>query len=144
MSSSRPPTKRSTERRRRGAIGWCSIHFPLDLDVSKAEEIEKTIRWDTLRIPPTELASWVILQHEWYYRATWDIDFLEARWPFLKACYNALKAGADASFPTHGDETYLHGAFFSLWPDRVGQDAALPADAPRRRARHRGRHAAGA
>ncbi|MCB9890543.1 MAG: hypothetical protein H6833_02720 [Planctomycetes bacterium] len=115
--------------------GTLQNHFPLDLDVSKAAEIEKTIRWDTLRIPPTELASWIILQHEWYYRATWDIDFLEARWPFLKACYNALKAGADASFPTHGDETYLHGAFFSLWPDRVGQDAALPADAPGRRAR---------
>ncbi len=115
--------------------GTLQNHFPLDLDVSKAAEIEKTIRWDSLRIPPTELASWIILQHEWYYRATWDIDFLVARWPFLKACYNALKANADSSFPTHGDETYLHGAFFSLFPDRIGSEAALPADSPERRAK---------
>lgn len=120
--------------------GTLQNHFPLDLDVSKASEIEKTIRWTDLRIPPTELAAWVILQHEWYYRATWDIEFLKARWPFLSMCYQALRPAADSSFSTHGDETYLHGAFYSLWPDRIGMKASgenplLPADSPERRAR---------
>ncbi len=115
--------------------GRLNNHVPLDLDVSKASEIEKTIQWGDLQIPNTELPAWVILQHEWYYRATWDLDLIQRHWPFLSMCYQAMKPDARGTLPTHGDETYLHGAFFSLFPDRLPGETFLPADDAGRRAR---------
>ena len=115
--------------------GRLNNHVPLDLDVSKAREREKNINWERLQIPNTELPGWIILQHEWYYRATWDIAYIQERWPFLSACYQAMRPDDRATLATHGDETYLGGALFSLFPDKIGANGHLPADSGARRLR---------
>ncbi|MFQ5504374.1 MAG: hypothetical protein ACE5F1_06180, partial [Planctomycetota bacterium] len=115
--------------------GQLSNSIPLDLDLSRAREREAAVDWRRIRFPSTELPGWVILQHEWYARATNDIELIRRRWPFLERCFDAMKPDARGTLPTHGDETYLHGAFFSLFPERLPADSFLPADAPGRRAR---------
>jgi hypothetical protein len=98
--------------------------------------------WSRIQIPGTELPAWIILQHEWYYRATLDIAYIKRHWPFISACYRALRPDARGVLPAHGDETYLHGAFFSVFPDRAGHEAFLPPDAADRRAGSFGNSAA--
>jgi hypothetical protein len=117
--------------------GELRASYPLDLDLSKAKAklAEKSFSWDSLRFPRTEIPAWMILMHEWYYRTTWDQDFLVERWPFLEACLKAMRGDQLGSFPASGDETYLGGAFFSLFPNRVGPNCFFPADTPNRRAR---------
>ncbi|HHI79919.1 MAG TPA: hypothetical protein ENK02_08050 [Planctomycetes bacterium] len=111
--------------------------FPLDLDLSQAEAKlrSKGFSWDSIRFPQTEIPAWVLLMHEWYYRTTWDQDMLVERWPFLEACLKAMRGDKFGSFPTSGDEPSLGGAFFSLFPGRVGPNCFFPADTPNRRSR---------
>ncbi len=112
-------------------------HYPLDLDVAEAKKrwLAGKADWSKVRFPGVELPAWIVLMNEWYYRATWDRDHLRRAWPLLEACVEAMKPAPDGTFPTYGDETYLHGAFFSLFPSRIDHRAFLPADAPGRRAR---------
>jgi hypothetical protein len=110
-------------------------HFELDLDVSGADEKRKQLDWSKVRIPGTELPGWIILQHAWYFRATWDISLIQKHWPLLEACMKAFRPDIQRTLPTHGDETYLHGAFFSIFPARAASPSYLPADMPGRRAR---------
>ncbi|GEM_PF-3390991 len=112
-------------------------HYPLDLDLGSAKKVwlAGEADWSKVRFPDTELPAWIVLMNEWYYRASWDKDHLKRAWPLLVACSKAMRPDARGTLPTYGDETYLHGAFFSLYPERIGSEAFLPADAPGRRAR---------
>ncbi|MAE78133.1 MAG: hypothetical protein CMJ85_14820, partial [Planctomycetes bacterium] len=115
--------------------GRLSNHVPLDLDVSKAAELAKKADWSKIKIPNGELPLWIILQHEWYYRATNDLNYLANHWAFLRACFHAISLDKNHTLPSEGDETFLHGSFFSLFPDRLPEPAMLPADRPDRRTR---------
>jgi len=115
--------------------GKLSASYPLDLDIVSGKRKESKVSWGDIRFPATELPTWVILQHEWYYRASDDIQLIKRHWPYLLACLNAIRPDTKVTLPTRGDEPYLAGAFFSLFPDRVPDPCYLPADGPGRRAR---------
>ena len=117
--------------------GELRASYPLNLDLSQAEAklSQKSFSWKSIQFPKTEIPAWMILMHEWYYRTTWDQEFLTERWPFLEACLKGMRGDPLGSFASSGDEKYLGGAFFSLFPQRVGPNCFFPADAPNRRTR---------
>ena len=115
--------------------GGLQDSYAIDLNLEKADELAEGFDYTKLSFDASELPGWVILQHEWYYRATWDKEYLKKRYPFLLACMRSMQPGADGAMATSGKESYLHGAFFSLFPLKVKHPAYLPSDAPGKRAR---------
>jgi hypothetical protein len=92
-------------------------HVPLDLDFTALAG--KQVDWDRVEVPPSEVPSWIVLMHFWYWRVTRDHDLIVAHKPLLERCLRGQRRVDDVLLPFHGDETWLHGAFYSLWPDRV-------------------------
>lgn len=88
----------------------------LDLDLSK---IAGPTNWATVEVPEGEIPSWIILQHFWYWRATQDAALISKHWPLLDACLKRQKRAKDNLMTFQGTEPYLHGALYSLYPDRV-------------------------
>lgn len=101
-------------------------HVPLDLDFAPLQG--KVTDWAALDVPESEIPAWVILLHTWYWRVTQDTDLIEKHWPLLDACLKKQRRFTDDLMTFQGDETFLHGAFSSLYPDRVGDPAFLLAD----------------
>src|SRR5690606_30797263 len=106
-------------------LGAVPNRVPLDLDFTPLAG--RKVDWDAIEVPPSEVPSWIILMHFWYWRVTRDHELITAHKQFLERCLRGQKRVADALLTFHGDETWLHGAFYSLWPERVS-DARLLAD----------------
>lgn len=108
-------------------LGEVPNEAPLDLDF--APLAGKETDWDAIRVQDSEIPSWVILLHFWYWRITQDIDLIEKHWPLLEICLKKQRRDPDGSLMTfQGDEAQLAGAFASLYPDRLAKDPFLVAD----------------
>lgn len=99
---------------------------PLDLDFAGLEG--KQVDWDKIAVPPSEVPSWIVLMHFWYWRVTRDHDLIRAHKKLLECCLRRQSRIDEVLLPFHGDETWMHGAFYSLYPDRIGENAQLVAD----------------
>lgn len=108
--------------------------LPPDLDVSNVEMPKTPDEWASIQVPDDETSAWLILQHEWYFRATWDKTVLMDRWPFYERLVEAMKPAADASLPVSGKEPYMQERWFRL-ARRTKDQSFLPADGPARRSR---------
>ncbi|PIE23134.1 MAG: hypothetical protein CSA62_08840 [Planctomycetota bacterium] len=116
--------------------GQVRSDYPLDLDVSAAEKMRQGFDWSKVQTPDSVLPGWIILQHAWYFRATWDIGLIKRHWPMLEACMKAFRPDAKGTLLPEGDENYLYGGFFSLGPERFAAPCYIPAaDLAGRRAR---------
>jgi hypothetical protein len=94
--------------------------FPLDLPVASAPELTDD-EWAATATDGVEVPSFVVLQHLWYYDWTGDGELIRAHWPWLRrnALGQTIAAGPHGPLqPFNGDETYLHGAFYALFPQR--------------------------
>jgi hypothetical protein len=114
--------------------GKIQADLPADLDVSKVKMLETAEQWAGIQMPNDEISAWLILQHEWYFRATWDKSVLTDRWPFLVRLMESMKPAADASMPVSGKESYMQDRWFRV----AGRNTAmsfLPADGPARHSR---------
>lgn len=101
-------------------------HVPLDLDFSKLEG--KLVDWDKVEVPASEVPSWIVLMHFWYWRVTRDHALIAAHKPLLQRCLTGQRRVDQVLLPFHGDETWMHGAFYSLYPDRVGDGRFIADD----------------
>lgn len=108
--------------------------LPADLDVSKVELPKTAEEWQKIQVPGNEMAAWILLQHEWYFRATWDKSVLTERWPFLVHLLESMKPDGRATLPVSGKEPYMQDRWFRLARRTKGQ-TFLPADAPGRHSR---------
>jgi len=90
-----------------------------DLDLDFAAMPPGPTDWANVQIPSGEIPSWIILQHFWYWRATQDTALISKHWPLLDSCLKKQQRGADNLMKFQGTEPYLHGALFSLYPERV-------------------------
>jgi hypothetical protein len=97
------------------ALGELPNHAPLDLDVSLARPPRD---WDLFPVPAAEVPSWFVLQHWWWLQAGGDPDLVRRHWSMLERCVRGQRVSRGGLLPFHGDETYLHGALFSVAPDR--------------------------
>jgi hypothetical protein len=92
-------------------LGQLPNHAPLDLDVAAARPPKS---WAGFPVPRAEVPSWVVLQHKWWLDAGGDPDLVRRHWPMLERCIQGQRVSPDGLLPFHGDETYLHGALFSV------------------------------
>ena len=109
-------------------LGRVPDQVPLDLDLTALQG--KTTDWTQIQVQDSEVPSWVILLHFWYWRATQDTKLIEAHWPLLDVCLKRQRRDPDGSLMFfHGGETQLHGAYAALFPQQLGERAFLIADA---------------
>jgi hypothetical protein len=106
--------------------GRVSNHVPLDLDVGAAGA--KPIDWNAIAVDDSETPSWFVLMHHWYWRVTRDADLIKRHWPLIERCLKGQKRREDVLLNFHGDESELHGAFYSLYPERAPADCQFIAD----------------
>jgi hypothetical protein len=62
--------------------------------------------WDALAVPEGDLASWVVIHHAWYLRASRDAALVRAHWPLLEACVKRLPRRVDGRQPLVGGEPW--------------------------------------
>lgn len=101
--------------------------FPLDLDVAADPDL-KPEEWATTGTDRCEVPSFVVIQHAWWFDATGDKSLVERHWPYVRrnAVHQKLHEGPHGPLQTfNGDETYLWGAFYSLFPSRAPFPNAL-------------------
>ncbi|MHB1037497.1 MAG: alpha-L-rhamnosidase-related protein [Pirellulales bacterium] len=101
--------------------------FPLDLDVRTDPDLTPQ-QWAQSGTDRCEVPSFVVIQHAWWFDATGDTSLLERHWPYVKrnAEHQVLIDGPQGPLQTfNGDETYLGGAYYSLFPARSGYPNAL-------------------
>ena len=101
--------------------------FPLDLDVAADPDLTPE-QWAATDTDRCEVPSFVVLQHAWWLDATGDTRLIERHWHYVRrnAAHQVLIDGPHGPLQTfNGDETYLHGAYYSLFPARSGYPNAL-------------------
>jgi hypothetical protein len=94
--------------------------FPLDLPVERAPALSAA-EWAKTGTDHVEVPSWIVLQHAWYWHATGDAALIREAYPYLERNALAQDAAEGPHGPLmrfNGDETYLHGAFYALFPQR--------------------------
>ncbi len=94
--------------------------YPLDLDVGP-EDFLTPAEWATTGTDRCEVPSYIALQHAWYYAATGDRELLREAWPYVLRNVTHQQTFEGPHGPLqrfNGDETYLHGAFYSLFPQK--------------------------
>ena len=98
-------------------LGRIPNSAPLDLDVDAARE---PADWERVPVPHAEVPSFVILQHRWWLDAGGDVELVRRHWNYLRRCATGQKVGRNGLQSFNGDETFLHGALYSVFPDRCG------------------------
>lgn len=101
--------------------------FFLDLDVRADPDLTPE-QWAVSGTDRCEVPSFVVIQHAWWFDATGDTSLLERHWPYVRrnAEHQVLIDGPQGPLQTfNGDETYLGGAYYSLFPARSGYPNAL-------------------
>ena len=107
------------------ALGHIPNSAPLDLDINSLDDRDD---WSAVPVPHAEIPSFIILQHRWWLEAGGDPDLVHLHWEYLRRCATgqALTGGGLQTF--HGDETYLRGSLYSIFPERAGWPNDLIAD----------------
>jgi hypothetical protein len=90
------------ERTAIAAAGAVAARLPL----AAAARSEPIAGWDQLIVPEGDLASWVVIHHAWYLRASRDAALVRAHWPLLEACVKRLPRRVDGRQPLAGDEPW--------------------------------------
>ncbi len=101
--------------------------FPLDLAVESDPDLTPQ-QWAASGTDRCEVPSFVVLQHAWWLDATGDKTLLERHWHYVRrnADHQVLIDGPHGPLQTfNGDETYMGGAYYSLFPTRSGYPNAL-------------------
>lgn len=101
--------------------------FPLDLDVGEDPDLTPE-EWAKSGTDRCEVPSFVVLQHRWWLDATGDRSLIEQHWHYLRrnATHQEIHEGPRGPLQTfNGDETYLGGAYYSLFPSRAGYPNGL-------------------
>ncbi len=104
------------------------------MDLSKVVLPTTPEEWTKIQVPNNEMAAWILLQHEWYYRATWDKKILTERWPFFVHLMESMKPDGRSSMPVSGKEPYMQDRWFRL-ARRTKELNFLPAESPARHSR---------
>ncbi len=107
--------------------GFTGREFPLDLDVESDPDLTPE-EWADSGTDRCEVPSFVVLQHAWWLDATGDKTLLERHWHYVRrnAIHQVLIDGPQGPLQTfNGDETYMGGAYYSLFPSRSGYPNAL-------------------
>ncbi len=97
----------------------------LDIDVAAVREPSD---WSAVEVPHAEIPSWIVLQHRWWLEAGGDADLVRRHWGYLRRCATGQTLSPEGFQTFHGDETYLHGALYSIYPERAGWPNQLIAD----------------
>jgi hypothetical protein len=79
-------------------------HYPTDLDFSGLKD---QADYSHITIPSTDLASWVVVHHLWYFRATRDAQFIKQRQSFLHHCLTKQKRGKKTLMHFSGHENFI-------------------------------------
>jgi len=101
--------------------------FPLDLAIESDPDLTPE-EWAASGTDRCEVPSFVVLQHAWWLDATGDKTLLERHWHYVRrnAIHQVLVDGPHGPLQTfNGDETYMGGAYYSLFPTRSGYPNAL-------------------
>ncbi len=101
--------------------------FPLDLDVASDPDLSAD-QWAKTGTDRCEVPSFVVLQHAWWFDATGDKALLKRHWHYVlrNATHQVLIDGPHGPLQTfNGDETYMGGAYYSLFPARSGYPNGL-------------------
>jgi hypothetical protein len=97
--------------------GKIASSLAVDLDTSDAREPGD---WSAVDVSPAEVPSWIILQHRWWLEAGGDADLVRRHWGYLRRCATGQVTSPEGFQAFHGDETYLHGALYAIFPERAG------------------------
>ncbi len=95
-------------------LGEVPNAIALDQDVSGPTP---KVDWAKAKVPAAEIASFVVLQHYWYYLHSGDIILLKEHYPYLKRCLLGQKLTEGYHLPFHGDETYRFPGYM-LFPQK--------------------------
>jgi len=98
---------------------------PLDIPIARVPE---RADWAAVPVPKGDTPSWIVMQHRWWLEAGGDVELVRRHWSYLRRCVTGQQVAADGLLPFHGDETYLHGALYAVYPDRCGWPNDLIAD----------------
>ena len=82
----------------------------LDLDIGEAGPGK--VDWNGVGVAGNEVASWVILQHFWYWRATRDTELIRKHWPLLEVCMKKQRRGPRGQMTFDEDPGVLHRALY--------------------------------
>jgi len=107
--------------------GFTAREFPLDLPVESDPDLTPD-KWAASGTDRCEVPSFVVLQHAWWLDATGDKTLLKRHWHYVRrnAIHQVLIDGPHGPLQTfNGDETYMGGAYYSLFPTRSGYPNAL-------------------
>jgi hypothetical protein len=103
----------------RAAIAAGAIPNAARLDLPLARVPERS-QWSDVPVPPAEVPSWIVLQHRWWLAAGGDVELVRRHWDYLRRCVLGQRVSPDGFLRFHGDETYLHGALYAVFPERCG------------------------
>jgi len=109
----------------RKILNWLPMDVKIDGDYPPVEDWSKITMNHADRHANCEVASWIVLKHHWYFRATGDTKTIERHWEYIKrAFYGQFDNDHDKihrpdfKIPFHGDETYIYSGGEGLWPNR--------------------------
>jgi hypothetical protein len=98
-------------------LGKVANSVAADLDIADAHE---PADWSAVEVAHAEVPSWIILQHRWWLEAGGDADLVRRHWHYLRRCATGQVTSSEGFQTFHGDETYLHGALYAIFPERAG------------------------
>lgn len=90
------------------SLGKVPNSLSLDINVKSPPKVE----WAESPVPRAEIASFLVLQHLWYWRATGDISLAKSCLPMLERCIFGQELRPDGRLPFHADETYRFPGYF--------------------------------
>jgi len=87
------------------------MNFPLDLAVLPSPERreaggEAAVHWSKAPTERAEVASFLILQHYWYWQQSGDLTPIKEHWGYLRRNLLGQRVDHQGRLPFHGDETY--------------------------------------
>ena len=101
-------------------------HYPLDLDFSPLAGVETD--WSKIRFPESDLMSWIVVQHHWYYRSTWDESLAVDHADLLAACIENQAVTGRTLVRFDGDENFLKTTLKSDNVDLASEDPMFIAE----------------
>jgi hypothetical protein len=106
-------------------LGRIPNAVPVDLDMAGVGEAAD---WNAVQPADGTGPSHLVLQHRWWLEAGGDPDVIRRHWPYLARCLAGRPATPEALLPFDGDEPYLHGALYAVYPEHCGWPNDLIAD----------------
>ncbi|MBM3122957.1 MAG: hypothetical protein FJZ97_12355 [Chloroflexi bacterium] len=79
------------------------MNWPLDLPVKTPLP---TVDWSNAPTERAEVASFLILQHYWYWKQSGDLTPIKEHWEYLRRNLLGQHVDEQGRLPFHGDETY--------------------------------------